>query len=115
LFYVLSGEAAVASRRAAAGQIAWSEPVRLAASAITLATDDAADTPCLVIAYSGQPIDQPDAMGGPFVMNSQAENAQAFRDSTPDSSATSCVKPNFGTAERSRTSVGRDVSRLLPR
>jgi hypothetical protein len=46
LFYVLSGEAGVASRRAAAGQIAWSELVRLPASAITLATDDAADTPC---------------------------------------------------------------------
>jgi quercetin 2,3-dioxygenase len=33
-----------------------------------------------VMTCSGQPIGQPVAMGGPFVMNSHAEIAQAFRD-----------------------------------
>jgi redox-sensitive bicupin YhaK (pirin superfamily) len=38
------------------------------------------DQPSLVMVYSGQPIGQPVAMGGPFVMNNQAEIAQAFND-----------------------------------
>ena len=32
------------------------------------------------MAYGGQPIGQPLVMGGPFVMNSKAEIAQAFDD-----------------------------------
>jgi quercetin 2,3-dioxygenase len=36
--------------------------------------------PGAVMAYSGQPIGDPVVMGGPFVMNSQAEIAQAFND-----------------------------------
>jgi hypothetical protein len=32
------------------------------------------------VVYSGQPIRQPVAFGGPFVMNIEAEIAQAFRD-----------------------------------
>jgi len=79
-FYVLSGEVTVASRRVRAGQIAWSDPVpQAAASAITVATADG-DRPSVVMTYSGEPIGQPVAMGGPFVMNTEAEIAQAFRD-----------------------------------
>jgi redox-sensitive bicupin YhaK (pirin superfamily) len=48
-------------------------------SAITLTTGDG-DEPSVVMAYSGQPIRQPVAMGGPFVMNTQAGIQQAFRD-----------------------------------
>jgi quercetin 2,3-dioxygenase len=62
-----------------AGQVAWSDPVPEASSAITLATGDG-DRPAVVMTYSGAPIGQPVVMGGPFVMNSRAEIAQAFRD-----------------------------------
>ena len=79
-FYTLSGEVTVGGHATAAGQIAWSDPVPLAtASAITLATRDG-NKPSTVMVYSGQPIGQPVAMGGPFVMNTKAEIAQAFGD-----------------------------------
>jgi quercetin 2,3-dioxygenase len=79
-FYVLSGAVTVAGQPVRAGQIAWSDPVPGASvSAITLAAGDG-DRESAVMAYSAQPIGQPVAMGGPFVMNSQAEIAQAFRD-----------------------------------
>jgi Pirin C-terminal cupin domain len=38
------------------------------------------DQPSLIMVYSGQPIGQPVAMGGPFVMNTKAEITQAFND-----------------------------------
>ncbi len=79
-FYVLSGEVTVAGHAVQAGQIAWSNPVpRAAGSVITLATGDG-DQPSVVMVYSGQPIRQPVAMGGPFVMNTKAEITQAFND-----------------------------------
>jgi quercetin 2,3-dioxygenase len=49
------------------------------ASVITVATGDG-DRPSIVMTYSGEPIGQPVVLGGPFVMNSKAEIAQAFRD-----------------------------------
>lgn len=79
-FYVLSGEVIVGGRVVRAGQVAWSDPLpRLTASLITLATRDG-DQPSAVMVYSGQPIGQPVVMGGPFVMNSNAEITQAFID-----------------------------------
>lgn len=79
-FYVLSGKVTIDGHDLRAGQIAWSDPVPPATvSAITLATGGG-DEPIVVMAYSGQPIRQPVAMGGPFVMNSEAEIEQAFRD-----------------------------------
>ncbi len=79
-FYVISGGVTIDGHDLRSGQIAWSDPVPQATvSAITLATGDG-DKPSVVMAYSGQPIHQPVAMGGPFVMNSQAEIEQAFRD-----------------------------------
>jgi quercetin 2,3-dioxygenase len=78
--YVLSGEVTVAGHAVRAGQIAWSDPAPHASvSAITVDSGDA-DRPSTVIVYSGAPIGQPVAMGGPFVMNTQAEIAQAYRD-----------------------------------
>ena len=63
-----------------AGQIAWSEPVPQAtASAIRLATGPC-DRPSVVMVYSGPPIGEAVVMGGPFVMNTKAQIAQAFSD-----------------------------------
>jgi redox-sensitive bicupin YhaK (pirin superfamily) len=79
-FYVLSGEVEVDGRRVHAGQIAWSEPVpHTAASSITLTTRSG-DAPSVVMTYSGEPIREPVAMGGPFVMTTQTEIREAVRD-----------------------------------
>jgi quercetin 2,3-dioxygenase len=79
-FYVLSGEVTVAGRLILAGQIAWSEPVPWSDSSLVHLTTRDGDHPSVVMAYSGPPIGQPVVMGGPFVMNTQAEIQQAFRD-----------------------------------
>ncbi len=79
-FYALSGEVMIDGHDLRAGQIAWSDPVpQVTVSPITLATGNG-EEPSVVMAYSGQPIRQPVAMGGPFVMNNQAEVEEAFRD-----------------------------------
>jgi len=79
-FYVLSGEVTVAGRPVRAGQIAWSDPMPQAtASVIDLAGRDG-DRLSAVMVFSGKPIGQPVAMGGPFVMNTKAEITLAFND-----------------------------------
>lgn len=79
-FYVLSGAVRVGGRSMRAGDIAWSDPIAQAgASTMDLATGDGSQ-PSVVVVFSGQPIREPVVMGGPFVMNSQAEIAQAFKD-----------------------------------
>ncbi|WP_067170354.1 pirin family protein [Microtetraspora niveoalba] len=78
--YVLDGRFTIAGRTVQAGQIAWSDPVPHAdVSSIVLETGDG-DTRSVVMVYSGQPIREPVAIGGPFVMNTRAEIDQAFRD-----------------------------------
>ena len=78
--YVLSGDVSVGGRAVRAGEVAWSEPVAGDVdSVLALATPDG-DRPTVAMIYSGQPIGQPVVMGGPFVMNSNAEIAQAFAD-----------------------------------
>ncbi|WP_351225639.1 pirin family protein [Streptomyces sp. NPDC002133] len=79
--YVLSGRVAVAGQDIDAGQSAWSDPVSDASgdSALSLATPDGDRTTRLMI-YSGAPIGEPVAFGGPFVMNHRSEIAQAYAD-----------------------------------
>lgn len=78
--YALAGEVTIAGRAVAAGQIAWSDPIPGAdVSSITLETADGG-APSVVMVYSGEPIGEPVTFGGPFVMNTEAEIADAFRD-----------------------------------
>jgi len=77
---VLAGRAAIGGRAVQQGQTAWSDPVGGAQpSAITLQARDG-DQPAVVLAFSGQPVGQPVAIGGPFVMTTNAEIYQAFQD-----------------------------------
>lgn len=77
---VLSGRVTIAGRKVGAGQTAWSDPVPGAnLSTITLETPDG-DSPTVVMVFSGRPIRQQVVMGGPFVMNSNAEIHRAFAD-----------------------------------
>ncbi|MFD5128925.1 pirin family protein [Streptomyces olindensis] len=81
-FTVLSGALTIAGRTVTAGQTAWSDPVWDAdadLSVVALRAADA-DTPSVVMTFSGPPIRQPVALGGPMVMNTPAEIRQAFRD-----------------------------------
>ena len=78
--YVLSGEVTVAGRAVRARRIAWSDPVPQATASVITVTARDGDQPSAVMVYSGQPIGQPVAMGGPFVMNTTAEITQAFHD-----------------------------------
>ncbi|GII23043.1 hypothetical protein Pme01_26400 [Planosporangium mesophilum] len=79
--YVVSGEVGIAGRTVRAGQTAWSDPSGVAAtdSLLQLAAADR-DGQSRVMVYSGQPIGEPVAMGGPFVMNKRTEITQAFAD-----------------------------------
>ncbi len=79
--YVVSGAAVVAGSSVRAGQTAWSDPASADAgdSVLPLAAPDA-DAPTRLMIYSGVPIREPIAMGGPFVMNSRVEITKAFLD-----------------------------------
>lgn len=77
--YILEGVATIGGRRVGEGQVAWSDPVRGASSSLRVGSASR-DATTRVLAYSGQPLREPVAMGGPFVMNSKAEIEAAYRD-----------------------------------
>lgn len=78
--YVIDGQVTMAGKAVKEGQIAWSDPIPDAgATSIALEAADG-NAPSVVMVYSGEPIREPVAFGGPFVMNTQAEIEQAFRD-----------------------------------
>jgi redox-sensitive bicupin YhaK (pirin superfamily) len=79
--YVLSGQVTIEGHDVRAGQVVWSEPIDQPDASGTLemiATH--LDEVTSVMAYSGRPIGEPVAMGGPFVMNRRTEVTQAFDD-----------------------------------
>ena len=78
--YVLSGSALIGGRRLEAGQIGWSDPSDVEGeTSLRLAAPDG-DQPTRIMVYSGTPLREPVAFGGPFVMNEKAEIHQAFHD-----------------------------------
>ena len=78
--YLLDGHAVIAGRAVRAGQVAWSDPLPVdTASGLPLHVPPG-DQPATILLFAGQPIGQPVAMGGPFVMNTEAEIAEAYHD-----------------------------------
>lgn len=79
--YVIAGRLTVAGRTVHAGQIAWSDPASRQGDQTTLALVAAdADEQATVMLFSGRPIGESVVAHGPFVMNTRAEIAQAYRD-----------------------------------
>ncbi len=78
--YVLAGRVTIAGREVEEGQIAWSDPVGQAENSVIRFETGDDDAPSQVMLYSGEPIRQPVAVGGPFVMNTADQIEQAFRD-----------------------------------
>jgi redox-sensitive bicupin YhaK (pirin superfamily) len=77
--HVLAGRAAVAGRSLDPGQTAWSDPVPGRESTLRITAPDGPELARLMI-YSGTPLGEPVAFGGPFVMNHESEIRQAFAD-----------------------------------
>ena len=72
--YVYSGEASVAGQRVRQGQLA----ILSAKGLLNFISSGSSVLKCIVV--SGDPINEPVARGGPFVMNTKAEVLQAFND-----------------------------------
>jgi len=79
--HAMSGDLLVGGRPLTQGQVGWSDPHRgVPATSLQLAAPATAGQPVRVMVYSGRPLKEPVALGGPFVMNSKAQITQAFTD-----------------------------------
>jgi redox-sensitive bicupin YhaK (pirin superfamily) len=79
--YVLRGGVTIGDRVLRSGEIGWSDPVDgsgLPGHLVMNAQDS--DEQTVVLLFSGRPLNEPVAMGGPFVMNTQQEIAEAMSD-----------------------------------
>ena len=78
--HVLSGSAIVGGRQLKATQVGWSDPSTAPGdTSLRLAAPDG-DQPSRIMVYSGTPLRETVAFGGPFVMNDRREILQAFQD-----------------------------------
>ena len=79
--HVLAGSVTIAGRTLTAGRTAWSDPLRSVdgSSTLRLSVPDGERAAQLMI-YSGTPLHEPVALGGPFVMNHQEEILEAYKD-----------------------------------
>jgi redox-sensitive bicupin YhaK (pirin superfamily) len=78
-FYVMQGSARIGGADVIAGRIAWSDPAADGSADIAISST-ARDEVTRIMTYSGRPLRQPVALGGPFVMNSREQIDQAFAD-----------------------------------
>jgi redox-sensitive bicupin YhaK (pirin superfamily) len=76
LAYVVEGEAEIGGRKLLAGQAAWFAAERGGAGPVAATTRGRAH----VVVYGSEPLREPVALGGPFVMSSAEEIEQAFAD-----------------------------------
>lgn len=73
--YMVTGQANIGGRKTVAGEV-----VQLAVSTSQTAIMIETQANSRIVAYSGQPIDEPVIVGGPFVAGSEEELRQAFTD-----------------------------------
>lgn len=99
--YVMTGAVRIGSHDLAAGQVAWSEPLDdPAASGMLGMTATHLDQVSTVMLFSGRPIGERVAMGGPFVMNHRVEITRAFDDYRQGRFGPVPRRPRLGAADR---------------
>lgn len=78
--HVMNGRLLVGGRELRAGRTGWSDPVTGQATTTLLLAAVDPEQPARVMVYSGTPLREPVAVGGPFVMNTKVEITKAFTD-----------------------------------
>ena len=79
--HAMHGNVVAGGNELVEGQVGWSDPLSLArTTSLHLAVAQTSPVPVRVMVYSGRPLREQVALGGPFVMNTKAELNQAFTD-----------------------------------